>query len=306
MKKSGLEQTTRKSQYNQTERIPGSQVGQVVDVRDPWRMGRIRIHVHGMNGDYPLTDISDLDWAAPSWAGRGSFSPPQLGDRALVTFEAGDKYAPMYTGQVYETPMGHGTLPWNKRNGTEVPSCGWHNRDLYPESNVLACSGNGNSVYLDDILLGSNNDGKGDLISSANIADSSSKYIRVQSQHLSQQTWSPVDLFPDGKGALYQADFGENKEVRSGFELLPAQVAGNIEMAVCHLWHELGCSSTNDSFDITVQGPDQSSITHERQAISGKLYELRQEEAVLTMMKDTVYLSGTVIASNFLSPPSSW
>ena len=177
MSKDTLAFIKRRSQYVQTQRIPGIMVGQVVDVRDPWRKGRVKVQVYGVHGDYPEFDIGNLDYIPCAQPFRGAFTAPQLGDRVLISFQAGDKNSMMVVGYVLETPMGDGKLFWNSRVGTEVRPEGWHHRDLYPESLVLASSGLGNTIWIQDIVMGASKGGTGDLSSQIRMEDTDRKSV---------------------------------------------------------------------------------------------------------------------------------
>lgn len=195
--------------------------GEVVDVRDPNLSGRVRVHVYGLHGDYPRTDISMLPWIEPIH-GSG-FYPLQLGDRIAVTFEAGDKTKPIMLGRMTATPMGRGRLPWNTRIGNELPPQGWWNNDMYPESIVFGRGAHGSCGWLQEIFLskGDSKDpfSKGTLSTSVVFEDTGGKAFRTISVHRDVPHWSPVNKFKIGLGGLYKGETLVNRHLRSGFEV---------------------------------------------------------------------------------------
>jgi hypothetical protein len=75
-------------------------LGEVVDIEDPLKIGRIRIKVFGKFDEIPTEDIP---WAYPannvtagSDSGGGFFSVPKLGSIVSVRFDNGNLYHPEY------------------------------------------------------------------------------------------------------------------------------------------------------------------------------------------------------------------
>ena len=283
---------------------------QVVDVRDPWRMGRCRVHIYGHNGDYPLTNIGTIDWSHPMQPGRGSFMPPQLGDRVLCSFESGDKYAPTILGHVYETPMGDGTLPWNARKGTEHGPEAYPNCDLYPEALVLARSGNGNCIYVWDIGLGCSGTSqpKGYLCSSLNMVDTGGRFLRVGTVHRSQRLWQPTNDFGVGEGTLYKQDYGQTQPVRDGTETTADldDTAGQVELGTKRSYQAWIGSKDKQAVDLSVQSDSDDNVSLDRSAVSGKALAERQGSAGMTVTDLSLFLAGSVFGPEPLFPPRTW
>ena len=77
-----------------------SWLGEVVDIEDPQKIGRVRIKVYGKFDDIPKDSIP---WAYPgnnmtagSKSGGGFFSVPKLGSVVSVKFDMGNIYHPEY------------------------------------------------------------------------------------------------------------------------------------------------------------------------------------------------------------------
>lgn len=82
------------------ELLGTSWLGEVVDVGDPLKRGRVRVRVFGK---FDQLDIGDIPWAAPGMAstagsssGGGFLSVPKKGSLVAVTFSNGDLYYPEY------------------------------------------------------------------------------------------------------------------------------------------------------------------------------------------------------------------
>lgn len=69
-------------------------IGVVEDIKDPDKMGRVKVRVLDIYEQQPLEDIP---WASP-WKdlGGGQFSLPELGKVVIVVFDQGDSYKPEY------------------------------------------------------------------------------------------------------------------------------------------------------------------------------------------------------------------
>jgi len=78
----------------------GFEFGVVVDVEDPWKMGRIRVR-------FPWHYPGDMsDWALPASGAMGNeigstFNIPQVDDLVLCIFYGGDITRPAYTGSIW-------------------------------------------------------------------------------------------------------------------------------------------------------------------------------------------------------------
>lgn len=83
--------------------LTGKYFGEVVDINDPLRKGRIRVRVYDIFSDN-IPD-SDIPWAIPdySYAGsiKGSFIVPPVGTRVRIEFDKGDIYCPVYIAKGY-------------------------------------------------------------------------------------------------------------------------------------------------------------------------------------------------------------
>ena len=80
--------------------------GQVEDIDDPKKLGRVRVRVPGAHGDNSQTPSGILPWARPITLspishGRGSVNLPDKGDIVWVFFEGGNKRFPLYFGGTY-------------------------------------------------------------------------------------------------------------------------------------------------------------------------------------------------------------
>jgi hypothetical protein len=75
-------------------------LGEVVDIEDPQKIGRIKVKVYGKFDQIPTEDIP---WAYPannttasSASGGGFFSVPKLGSIVSIRFDSGNLYHPEY------------------------------------------------------------------------------------------------------------------------------------------------------------------------------------------------------------------
>jgi len=289
-------------QYMQQDQISGVLRGIVVDVRDPYQMGMAKVAVYSVQGDYPELNIRNMDFATMMQGIRGSFSPPQLNDKVLITYESGDKHSPMILGYWNAVPMGDGKLPGNKRVGSDVrPEC-WNNHDLYPETIMLGSSGDGNAVWMNDLFLSEKY-----LASSINLMDTGGKYFKIKSFHQDvEEVWSPVVKFPNEKGSLYNKDYGENKSKRDGTETLEdlEPTAGGIELGVHRSSRAIYTAKEEFSCDIMEQeSTDEKS--REEVSLSGQVYHNRLEGASIDMAGDALFmsaLSGVFISQSLMAP----
>ena len=92
--------------------LEGYYIGEVVDVKDPEKLGRCRLRVGNVYGDE--TAVGDLPWAIPeaSFIGslKGSMVVPPVGALVYVRFDKGEIYLPVYGNKVLNTSQ----LPTNK------------------------------------------------------------------------------------------------------------------------------------------------------------------------------------------------
>lgn len=95
------------SEYlNQTEDDNYSKdyVGVVEDNKDPEKIGRCKVRVHGLYDEIPL---EDMPWATPSFpisfGVKGCFIVPEIGTTVEVNFDDGDLYEPKYGVKVLDT-----------------------------------------------------------------------------------------------------------------------------------------------------------------------------------------------------------
>lgn len=292
-------------QYLQQDTIPGIALGVVVDNRDPTMSGGVQVDMYAITGDYKNLDISCLPYAYPMIPMRGGFTPPEIGDRVIVIFDQGDRYAPMYLGFWSATPMGNGTLIQNKRVGNEIRPEASHHRDLYPEALMAFCSGNGNSIWTNDLWMS-----KSDLASSMNFMDVAGKYFKMRSLVLDTKVWTPIDEYPTGVGSLanYQSQ-GDNKALRTGYEM-PDEMdsqTGTIELGHQSLKKSLISTANNDTVEQTIQKSDATTIAREEQSISGSVYKHRQGNSSIIMASDALFLAGSnVFAHGLLTTPRIW
>lgn len=82
------------------DHLAGTWLGEVVDIEDPLKIGRVRIKVYGKFDEIPTEDIP---WAYPginstggAATGGGFFSVPKLGAIVSVRFDQGNIYHPEY------------------------------------------------------------------------------------------------------------------------------------------------------------------------------------------------------------------
>lgn len=103
------------------KRYPGLYDGQVVDVRDPEKRGRVRCFVPAIGAREP-----SREWFRPmlpmAGKGRGAFFPPSVGDTVSVCFENGDPSRPRaYLGGWYGAVDGASEVPGELGYDTASP-----------------------------------------------------------------------------------------------------------------------------------------------------------------------------------------
>lgn len=289
-------QQQKKPQYTQPDTMTGAYKGIVVDVCDPFGLGRVRAHVYSLHGDYAGIDVAALPWCEIKHSGRGEFAPPEMFDRVWVTFEAGDKKHPVIDGYWRANPAGRGKLPYSKRVGSEVRPEAWHDHGLYPEARILGCDGPGNALWTEAKFLDDTS-----LISSVNIMDTGGKQIRVKSIHKQADDYAPIQQVPDAT-SLADMDLDLCKPTRDGLSSND-NVAGSIELNQTNVSRILQSSDDDFSVDCLVQKGGADSYT-----VDGTMHRTRQGNAALSMFKDCLALNSSsgVFLSNHFATPRRW
>lgn len=98
-----------------TGRLFGTYRGLVLHNADPWKLGRLKLHIPAVQG--PSTpDIDTLRWAVPCYPaggsdGAGAVVVPQVGATVWVVFECGDVDHPIWIGTWHGAPGGQEETP---------------------------------------------------------------------------------------------------------------------------------------------------------------------------------------------------
>lgn len=88
-------------------RLLGKFAGQVANVADPKKLGRVKALVEGAGFSTTTTP-----WAFPSNASfKGAFAVPEVGDNVWVEFENGDPNRPVWSPGFYSEPQGQAETP---------------------------------------------------------------------------------------------------------------------------------------------------------------------------------------------------
>ena len=74
--------------------------GRVEYNQDPLNLGRLKIRIPFIHGEYNDTPLDKIAWAWPAFPPE-SFKIPEVGDYVWVMFEGGDPHHPVYFGQWY-------------------------------------------------------------------------------------------------------------------------------------------------------------------------------------------------------------
>jgi hypothetical protein len=277
----------------------GIHKGIVVDVKDPYRLGRVRVWVYALHGDKRKLEVDSLPWCTMVQPFRGAFAAAELNDRVVVSFEAGNKYVPIVLGFWQACPMGRGNAPYSKKIGTDVRPEGWHNRGLYPEAIVISMSGAGNGIWTEDKMIGDT------LASVIQMEDTGGKIIRARSFHLGCKPFSSMEEYSEREGGLLEGG-DENKPLRNGVTKA-TPVAGEIELSNQNIRRIMLTSAGKFSSDTMTQADPDGKIGIEQTAISGRIHTTRQGFGSVTLAGDTVSLKGrAVVAHNFMTPPDLW
>lgn len=113
-----------KDEMENREKFHGFYRGKVVDVQDPYRVGRIRVEVYGVFDGLPVNALPWAIYADTMFGGQeeiGGFVVPDMDSEVWVFFEEGDHTQPVYFAGAPARPHG----PPQKDNG------------LYPRNKAL-------------------------------------------------------------------------------------------------------------------------------------------------------------------------
>lgn len=106
-----------------SNKIIGNRRGEVINIDDPAKAGRVKINVFGVYDDLPEDAIPWALYSDPFMGGNddvGGFIVPDLGNHVWVFFEEGDPEQPVYFAGAPARPDGpleattRGTYPYNK------------------------------------------------------------------------------------------------------------------------------------------------------------------------------------------------
>jgi hypothetical protein len=284
----------------QSASMSGIFKGIVVNVKDPGMLGRVQVYCYSLHRDMRTLSIKDLPWAEVIQPLRGAFSPPEINDRVVVSFEAGDKYAPIVLGYWNAIPMGRGTLPYSAKVGTDVRPEAWPNRGGYPEANLICCSGAGNAIWFEDKILDDN------LASVLQLEDTGGKIIRAKSYHIGYSGFASIEEYDGNKGGMLNANADVHEPARDG--ITPAEpVVGSIELRQQNVQRIMHVSDETFSADQLTQYDSREEVGITQQAVSGEIHRTRQGMASVSMVGDALSLLGrTVMCGPLLSPPRKW
>lgn len=138
--------TTNTTEYN------GFYRGEVVDVNDPKKSGRVRIRVFSIFDDVP---VDSIPWAIMGngviggLADYGSFFVPDMGSHVLVVFENGDPEQPIYLGGLPAKPHNPSEKDKNYPNN-KILKTKQHTIELNDGSGeVKVTTGSGTTITID-------------------------------------------------------------------------------------------------------------------------------------------------------------
>ena len=292
----------RSPQSKQTDAINGENKGIVVDVRDPWQLGRVRVWCYGVMGDLAGLNVAALPWAECCPSMRGT-APPEIFDRVIVTFESGDRDHPMIKGYWYGNPPGGGRLPHTGKTGTDIRPEGWHNHSLYPESRVISMSGAGNGIWTEDKLVGGKN-----LASVVQIEDTAGKVIKTRSFHLGVSGYATQPQLPQGSGALANTTIQPNTPLRDGLTPVSDAVSGSIEMGSQQVYRSMINDSDKFSIDQLSQAGDTSDDSISVQSMYGVTHQISQGGATVTLCDQNISINAqdNITIFNQANLPKRW
>lgn len=315
--------------------------GMAVDVRDPLGLARARVHIPELHGDYKDLNINQIYWALPHKALRGSHTPPEWGDKLLVSFNNGNIMEPQIVGYWESIPNGKGTLSFNVVQGTDTRAEGWWHHDWYPESLVLAASGEGCAIWFENKQLG-----ESDLYSAIKLCDTGGKFFNVWSWHPQTLDYAATEKI-DADESLHGLSMDPPNVTRTGTHPIIVQVGGGIDFGhqnlkrsmladdnsftIDQLWQksssgssgssDSSSSSSGDSSDssssdsssgglsggVSSDSSTASTTGIDVAAIGGDLLVHREGRAAHTMMKDSMFLQGKLVFINkAIILPRSW
>ena len=132
----------------------------VEDISDPLALGHVRIRIYALHGMEEFTPVENLPWAEPLHSQQGSFSIPEVGDRVWVMFENGERTNPIWIGHWMAVPANQESnfeqgFPYWARKGSEVPQEAWITYKRRPQASVLSRSREGNAIWFEDKVVGS-------------------------------------------------------------------------------------------------------------------------------------------------------
>lgn len=303
--------------------------GLVVDNCDPEMRGRARVHIFGLHADYAGTDTELILWAEPIVPFSGSVSPPELGSRVWVTFEAGEAGSPIILGQWYANSTGRGTLPADLHYGSEIPPEVWSTHDQYPEGLAVFRTAEGCAFWALNKLISSST-----MESLIRLEDTGGKAILTRSFHLDHPDATPlldgeiIDQVPanlDGvqidPGTVTRTGFGSEADVSPGCIQIriPQKISGGTGSAGPNavkgtttstaLSRSLISGSKGNTVDELVQSAaietDSSAPSVEEYSISGVMQNRRMNGAVFAGIGDSWIFNttGVTMISSPMLPP---
>ncbi len=288
--------------------------GFVVDTADVEQRARVRVHLYGLDADYNDDLSTDLMyWAEPVLPIVGSFSPPEMGSRVWVMFEAGDMENPVYLGFGYANPVGRGTLPCDSGYGSEAPNESWGNsHNGYPENLTLFKTGEGSVFYANNKLL-NNQSMETEIV----VEDTGGKGIQVRSYHQNQPDNTPTlaGSTPGLASIMDQApEFLDGVQVtkgnvtRTGWPGEFDDAPGEIVVQVPDLALELSRSDSYSSLDVFQVESGGTDFGYEQHVVSGLMDSERVGQALETGFSDTWFLNSPkyIMINGSLQPPRRW
>jgi Type VI secretion system/phage-baseplate injector OB domain len=285
-------------QFGQPDQLHGIFKGYIVDVRDPFMLGQVRVWCYALHGDTAKLDVDALPWAMIPKSVRGAFGPPELFDQALVSFECGDRYTPIVLGYWDMVPAGSngtGALPNTAAQGSSIRPEAWHSHDLYPEALILGASGIGNAAWLESKIVGGSN-----VASVVEMEDTGGRLFKTKSYHIGSQPWMSQPSVPSGPGGL-QGGFGQpGQAIRTGAETVPSAVSGQVSLGGPNLLYVQMTDDQDFTMDVLADAGGTSI-----QTVSGKVRRVSVGDAELTMSMGIVNIPSGV-GLDFTTCPKRW